>query len=122
MVLVGYGLGGVVMKSLIIEVHELSKSKDSHGESQGARCKACKAFEQNIKSIVFYSVPPTTTWEEFVNNKSYTMMIQYVDKVRGMVFLNERFEESIAQHINLFAFVERQKVQSCGYLSSFGGF
>jgi len=40
-----------------------------------------------------------------------------------MVSLNVGFEKSIEQqHINLLAFVASQKVQSSGYLFSFGGF
>jgi hypothetical protein len=90
----------------------------------------CKAFKPNIEGIVFYSVPHTTSEEEFVNYfNSYATKIQCLDAVQDfkhfnqdMVSLNVRFEKSIEQHINLFAFVEGQKVQSHGYLSSFVGF
>jgi hypothetical protein len=127
-VLVGHGLGGLVIKSLTIEVDKLSKSERSFENSEVA---TCKAFKQNIKGIVFYSVPHTTSQEEFVNYcKSYATMIQWLDAVQDfkhfnqhMVLLNVGFEKSIEQqHIKLFAFVEGQKVQSHGYLSSFVGF
>jgi len=117
-VLVGHGLGGLVIKSLPKSLHLLDNS-------QGKRCKA---FKQNIKGIVFYSVPHTTSEEEFVHYcKSYTTRIQYLDQdftdfKRDMVLLNVEFEKSNEQHIKLFAFVEGQKVQSHGYLSSFVGF
>jgi len=72
-VLVGHGLGGLVIKSLTIEIDKVSKSAHSFESSQEARCKA---FMQNIKGIVFYSVPHTTSKEEFVNYcKSYAMVI-----------------------------------------------
>jgi len=79
-VLVGHGLGGLVIKSLCFV--------------ENSQEKRCKAFKQNIKGIVFYSVPHTASEEESIEQ----------------------------QHIKLFAFVEGQKVQSHGYLSSFVGF
>jgi hypothetical protein len=126
-VLVGHGLGGLVIKSLTIEVDKLSDALRFKGKSLEARCKA---FKQNIKGIVFYSVPHTTSEEEFANYcKPYTTMNQYLDEVQvfkhfnqDMVSWNVGFEKSIEQHIKLFAFVEGQKVQSHGYLSSFLGF
>jgi len=128
-VLVGHGLGGLVIKSLTSELDKIPQSKRSDEEtSQDA---TCRTFKENIKGIVFYSVPHTTSEEEFDNYcKSYTRMIQYLDEVQDfkhfnqhMVLLNVRFEKSIKQQrINLFDFVEGQKVQSHGYLSSFVGF
>ncbi len=144
-VLIGHGLGGLVIKSLIESLCFVGKSQEA----------SCKAFKQNIKGIVFYNVPHTTSKEEFVNYCTfYTMMIEKLDEDFNsfnlemvhlnerfeleMARLNERFEESIErdiawwnqrfeksiehQRIILFAFVEGQKVQSCGYLSSFAGF
>jgi len=111
-----------------MEVDKVSKVDKANGELQKARCKA---FQQNIKGIVFYSVPHTTSEEECVKYwKSYPN--EYIlqrssyflrHSSRGMVLVNVQFEKSIEQqHINLFAFVEGQKVQSYGCLSSFGGF
>jgi len=125
-VLVGHGLGGLVIKSLKIEVDRISEKEGSIENSEVARCKA---FKPNIKGIVFYSVPHTTSEEEFVNYcKSYATMIQCLDAVQDfkhfnqdMVSLNVRFEK-FERHIKLFAFVEGQKVQSHGYLFSFVGF
>ncbi len=121
-VLVGHGLGGLVIKSLIESFH-------FHEPAQKEQKARWEAFQQNIKGIVFYSVPHTTSQEEFVHYcESYTKMIENLDKdfkyFKGdMVFLNTEFESTIYQKdINLFAFVEGQKVQSYGYLSSFGGF
>jgi hypothetical protein len=127
-VLVGHGLGGIFLKSFTMEVDKVSKVDKANGELQKAKCKA---FQQNVKGIVFYSVPHTTSEEECVD-----YLKSYLDKHMSPLFLNfpkqfsqnmvsltVGFEKSIEQqHINLFAFVEGQKVQSCGYLSSFGGF
>ncbi len=126
--LVGHGLGGLVLKSFTMEVDKVSKVNKAKGKLQKARCKA---FQQNVKGIVFYSVPHITSEEECVDYwKSYPD--KFISKLcldfskqfsQHMVSLNVGFEKSIEQqHINLFAFVEGQKVQSYGYLSSFGGF
>jgi len=122
-VLVGHGVGGLVLKSFTMEIDKVSKVDKANGELQKARCKA---FQQNIKGIVFYSVLHTTSEKECVDYwKSYPD--KHISRLffdfQNMVSLNVGFEKSIEQqHINLFAFVEGQKVQSCGYLSSFGGF
>jgi len=128
-VLVGHGLGGLVLKIFTMEVDKVSKVDKANGELQKARCKA---FQQNIKGIVFYSVPHTTFeeecakyWTSYPSNLMSLLHRHFPTKQvsQNMVLVNERFEKSIEQqHINLFAFVEGQKVQSCGYLSSFGGF
>jgi hypothetical protein len=116
-----------MVKSFTVEVDKVSKSIccDANEELQKARCKA---FQQNIKGIVFYGVPHMTSTEEFVEyckffNKThiYFFIHEYFDEiVQDLVSLNVEFENSI--EINLLAFVEGQKVQSCGYLSSFVGF
>jgi len=125
-VLVGHGVGGILLKSFTMEVDKVSKVDKANGELQKA---ICKAFQQNIKGIVFYSVPHATSEEEFATYwKSYRPMPMVFSNFpkqfyQDMVWLSVGFEKSIEQQdINLFAFVPGQKVQSYGYLSSFGGF
>ncbi len=55
-VLVGHGLGGLVIKSLIESFH-------FHEPAQKEQKARWEAFQQNIKGIVFYSVPHTTSQE-----------------------------------------------------------
>jgi len=126
-VLVGHGLGGLMLKGFTVKVDIFSKVDLANGELQKARCKA---FQQNIKGIVFYSVPHTTSkqecvkyWEAYTSNISQLRSHFPKHFSQEMVPFNVGFEKSIEQqHINLFAFVEGQKVQFCGCLSSFGGF
>jgi len=127
-VLVGHGVGGLILKSFTMEVDKVSKVDKANGELQKARCKA---IQQNIKGIVFYSVPHTTFEEECAKywkshpDKHMSWLFSRFPKLfsQDIVSLNVGFEKSIEQqHINLFAFVELQKVQSCVSLSSFGGF
>jgi hypothetical protein len=126
-VLVGHGLGGLMLKSFTMEVDKVSKVDKANGELKKAKCKA---FQQNIKGIVFYSVPHATFEEECANycmsylGKKFWLSSNLFKRFsQDVKSLNVGFEKSIEQqHINLFAFVEGQKVQSCGYLSSFGGF
>jgi hypothetical protein len=111
-----------------MEVDKVLKVDKSNGELQKARCKA---FQQNIRGIVFYSVPHTTSevecakyWKSYPDEHMSRCLFHFPKHfIQDTVSLNVGFEKSIEQqHINLFAFVEGQKVQSCGYLSSFGGF
>ncbi len=111
-----------------MEVDKVSTVDKANGELQKARCKA---FQQNIKGIVFYSVPHATSEEECAKyyksypNEFISQLIFYFPKlfIQDVVSVNVQFEKSIQQqHLNLFAFVEGQKVQSCGYLSSFWRF
>jgi len=127
-VLVGHGVGGLMLKSFTMEVDKVSKVDKANGELQKARCKA---FHQNIKGIVFYSVPHTTSqeecvyyWKSYPNKHKSQLFLDFPKQCsQNMVSLNVEFEKSIEQqHINLFACVEGQKVQSCGCISSFGGF
>jgi hypothetical protein len=59
--LVGHGIGGLVFKSFTMEIDEVSKVDKANGELQKV---ICKGLLQNIKGIVFYSVPNTTSEEE----------------------------------------------------------
>ncbi len=147
-VLIGHGLGGFLLKSFTMQVDKVSKVDKANGELQKAKCKA---FQQNINGIVFYSVPHTTSeeecakywksyldndkdWKSYLDNNKYGKSYLENDLFRlffqnpkqfsqDLISVNVGFEKSIEQqHINLFAFVEGRKVQSCGYLSSFGGF
>ncbi|CAM6060032.1 unnamed protein product [Sphagnum tenellum] len=115
-VLVGHGDGGLMLKSFTMEVDKVSKIDKANGELQKARCKA---FQQNIKGIVFYSVSYARSRKECVDYwKSYPdkqISQRFLDFTKpysqNMVSLNVGFEKSIEQqHINLFAFVEGQKV------------
>ncbi len=127
-VLVGHGLGGFMLKSFTMEVDKVPNFDKANGELQKAKCKA---FRQNIKGIMFYSVPHTTFEKECANycrsylgNQKFSLPSNFFKQFsQDVESLNVGFEESIKQqHINLFAFVEGQKVQSCGYLSSFRAF
>ncbi len=127
-VLVSHGLGGHLLKSFTMEVDKVSKVDKANGELQKARCKA---FQQNIKGIVFYSVPHTTSEEECAKywksypNKYISQCFSEFPKQfsHEMVLVNVQFEKSIEQqHINLFAFVEGQKVQSCIFYLHLEGF
>ncbi|KAH9551425.1 hypothetical protein CY35_09G015500 [Sphagnum magellanicum] len=124
-VLVGHGVGGILLKSFTMEVDKVSKVDKANGELQKA---ICKAFQQNIKGIVFYSVPHATSEEEFATYwKSYRPMPMVFSNFpkqfyQDMVWLSVGFEKSIEQQdINLFAFVPGQKVsvpQSSTYKST----
>ena len=57
MVLVGHSFGGLVIKSLVVEVHKASKRKASGNALEAASILSAKAFLGGLRGIVFYGVP-----------------------------------------------------------------
>jgi len=56
-ILVGHNFGGILIKSLIIEVNKVAHRK-KFADLGARRAKdSCEAFQHNLNGIVFYSVP-----------------------------------------------------------------
>jgi triacylglycerol esterase/lipase EstA (alpha/beta hydrolase family) len=118
-VLVGHSFGGLVIKSLMVEVHKAvnERARNAIEKEKHARCKA---FQVNVKGIMFYAVPHTGANKNFKtyltdcnniaflqNSKRLTGLMRTVDTFnRQMVELSTDFEYSVPQDINLFAIVE----------------
>jgi len=73
--LVGHGIGALVFKSFTMEVDEVSKVDKANGE---LRKVICKSLQQNIKGIVFYSVPNTISEEELQTIASLAPKCSYI--------------------------------------------
>ncbi len=118
-VLVGHNFGGLVIKSLMVEVHKAvnERARNAIEKEKHARCKA---FQVNVKGIMFYAVPHTGANKNFKtyltdcnntaflqNSKRLTGLMRSVDTFnRQMVELSTDFEYSVPEDINLFAIVE----------------
>jgi hypothetical protein len=82
------------------------------------------------KYYPFYNMPHTISeeeradyWKYYPDKHMSWLSSAFFKQFNQNILLNVKFEKSIEQqHINLFAFVEGQKVQFCRYLSSFVGF
>ncbi len=108
-----------MIKSLMVEVHKAvnERARNAIEKEKHARCKA---FQVNVKGIMFYAVPHTGANKNFKtyltdcnniaflqNSKRLTGLMRTVDTFnRQMVELSTDFEYSVPQDINLFAIVE----------------
>jgi hypothetical protein len=63
-ILVGHSFGGLVIKSLICEAHYTANQRCRSPLEERA-AKDCQAFINNLKGVVFYSVPHSGTSEDF---------------------------------------------------------
>ncbi|CAK9859085.1 unnamed protein product [Sphagnum jensenii] len=122
-VLVGHSFGGLVIKSLMVEVDKAvnERARNAIEKEKQARCKA---FQVNVKGIMFYAVPHTGANKNFKtyltdcnniaflqNSKRLTGLMRTVDTFsRQMVELSTDFEYSVPEDINLFAIVEGLQV------------
>ncbi|CAK9869024.1 unnamed protein product [Sphagnum jensenii] len=60
-VLVGYGIGGLVIKYFLAQVDKVARGTMLLSSTQGN----CKAFQENLEGIVFYAVPHSGSSEDF---------------------------------------------------------
>jgi predicted alpha/beta-fold hydrolase len=63
-VLVGYSFGGLVVKSLVVEVGKRVNARMVSCLDEQVR-RSCNKFLQNLKEAIFYGVPYTGGGEDF---------------------------------------------------------
>ncbi|CAM6075933.1 unnamed protein product [Sphagnum tenellum] len=63
-VLVGYSFGGLVVKSLVVEVGKRVNARIVGGLDEQVE-RTCKKFLENLKGAIFYGVPHTGGGEDF---------------------------------------------------------
>ncbi len=56
MALVAYSFGGLVLKSLVVEVHKHVRQRPRNDLDDEVH-KCCKTFLNNVKGVIFYGVP-----------------------------------------------------------------
>ncbi len=56
MALVAYSFGGLVLKSLVVEVHKYVYQRPKNGLDDEVH-KCCEKFLNNVKGVIFYGVP-----------------------------------------------------------------
>jgi hypothetical protein len=54
---VGHKFGGILIKSLIIEVNKVARRKICQDVAEKEAKDSCEAFQHNLSGIMFYSVP-----------------------------------------------------------------
>ncbi|CAK9228329.1 unnamed protein product [Sphagnum troendelagicum] len=63
-VLVGYSFGGLVVKSLVVEVDKRANARTGNSLDDKAK-QCCTKFLKNLKGTIFYGVPHTGGGEDF---------------------------------------------------------
>ncbi|CAM6042075.1 unnamed protein product [Sphagnum compactum] len=69
-ILVGHKFGGILIKSLIIEVNKVARRKICQDVAEKEAKDSCEAFQHNLNGIMFYSVP------HFMTPKDIQIMFQ----------------------------------------------
>ncbi len=119
-VLVGHSFGGLVIKSLMVQVHKVGKERSLEKKERAP----CKAFQKNVKGIMFYAVPHIGTDKDFKtyltgcnnipdlqNSERLRRLMRSVDAFnRPMAELSTDFECSVPKDFNLYAIVEGREV------------
>jgi len=112
-----------VIKSLMVEVDKAIKKRNRNASERHNQARS-KAFQVNVKGIMFYAVPHIGADKNFKayltdcnnipflwNSKRLTGLMRIVDEFhRQMVNLSTDFEDSVPTDINLYAIVEGQQV------------
>ncbi len=124
-VLVGYSFGGLVLKSLVVDVHKRIYQKVTN-EYDIRRRMDCKRFLENLKGTIFYGVPHAGgpkelleyfTWQsqEMNSIKAQPSLLNYIESFnRQMEQLTVDFGHAIEANVNIYAFGEGKPLNHNG--------
>jgi uncharacterized protein (DUF488 family) len=129
-VLVGYSFGGLVLKSLVVDVHKRIYQKVAN-EYDIRTMTNCKRFLENLKGTIFYGVPHTCGPRELLEyfTEQYQEMNSIDKKIikaqpsllnniqsfnRQMEQLTVDFGHAIEANVNIYAFGEGKPLNQNG--------
>jgi len=114
--MVAYSFGGLVLKSLVVEMHKRVCQKQIT-KLDVKRQNCCKKFLKNLKGVVFYSVPHAGGTKDL--SKYFKWQCQQIAKdetqssfLKNMNPFDQEMEQlsidfqNICGDINIYAFVE----------------
>jgi len=121
--MVAYSFGGLVLKSLVVEMHKHVYQKQTNKLDVKAHIY-CEKFLKNLKGVVFYSVPHAGGTQEL--SKYFKWQCQQITKdrtqsslLKNMKSLDQKmeqlsidFKKSICKDINIYAFVEGSPIDN----------
>jgi hypothetical protein len=121
--MVAYSFGGLVLKSLVVEMHKhVHQKKMTKLDDKTKNC--CLKFLKNLKGVVFYSVPHAGgtqdlskyfKWQcqQITKNKTRSSLLKNMKSLdRKMEQLSIDFNKSICEDINIYAFVEGSPIDN----------
>ncbi|CAM6061915.1 unnamed protein product [Sphagnum tenellum] len=117
--LIAYSFGGLVLKSLVVEMHKhVHQKQKTNLDAKTQNC--CEKFLKNLKGVVFYGVPHAGGTQDL--SKYFEWQCQQMDKTpssllknmksfdRKMEQLSIDFKKSICEDINIYAFAEGLRI------------
>jgi hypothetical protein len=100
-VLVGHSFGGIVIKSLVIEIHKISRQQHSNNLEKTDAEKA-NVFLKNMVGVAFYAVPHIGSWQliEYIRRqREINLHSKQLAKVKAIIL--ENIDSSISKAANL---------------------
>jgi hypothetical protein len=124
-VLVGHSFGGLIIKSLVVEIKRCMNQKTSNGLDL-ARNASSTNFYDNLTGVVFYGAPHeggtikySTYFEQICQEIDFlnkTPSITRHNLLKNVQFLDPKMEQlsmefdRTKENLNIYAFVERQPI------------
>jgi hypothetical protein len=121
--MVAYSFGGLVLKSLVVEMHKhVYQKQTTDWDVKTQNC--CLKFLKKLKGVVFYSVPHAGGTQDL--SKYFKWQCQQItkDKTRSSLLKNMKsldrkmeqlsidFKKSICEDINIYAFAEGSPIDN----------
>jgi len=118
--LVAYSFGGLVLKSLVVEVHKHVYQRLKNGLDDEVH-KCCKTFLNNVKGVIFYGVPHSGgtqylskyfIWQYQQINmlNKYATQLGFSKSLEPfnpqMQYLSMDFKNAVPENVNIYAFAE----------------
>ncbi len=127
-ILIGHSFGGLVLKSLVVEVDKCMKQTHTHNLLEAISKDRCGRFLESLQGIVFYSVPHAGASKDLLTyfqqrghetnlvNKDNLIQSNFSKLLevfnRAMQQLSVDFINAIKQDINIYAFAEGQRFEN----------
>ncbi len=114
-VLIGHSLGGLVIKSLVVNTHEAAGRRAAN-LLDPSKAEMCRKFLANIKGIIFYGVPHSGSMiAEYVNNLNKAGLLRLAGIMKNLCpFQNDMEQLSVdfqnaidRERVALYAFSEQ---------------
>jgi len=118
--LVAYSLGGLVLKSLVVEARKHVYQRPKNGLDDEIK-KCCKTFLNNVRGVIFYGVPHSGATENL--SKYFNWQCQHINTFnkyfaqlgfsrnlkpfnQQMESLSKEFKDVVPENVNIYEFGE----------------
>ncbi len=121
--MVAYSFGGLVLKSLVVEMHKHASQQQTNNLDVKVQ-KCCEKFLKKFKGVVFYSVPHAGVTQDLSNyfkwpHQQITKDPTQLGLLGNMEFFNRKMEQlsidfikSTCKDINIYAFAKGLRIDN----------